>query len=186
MPGFLPWFRSLLCRLQVIMFTSDVSARGVDYPNVSLVIQVCTRSALDAQRLLQQSPEEDHTFQYDQASSWPLDFCASFHMRGAVLHRVFSSATVSGFPTAIVGKKTLNRIAELSKMKKNPKRKLNLVRFQVGMPADKAQYIHRVGRTARAGKQASQLGLRIQDDFRQDYRPGRACCSHHLYDASKP
>lgn len=26
---------------QAIMFTSDVSARGVDYPDVSLVIQVC-------------------------------------------------------------------------------------------------------------------------------------------------
>ena len=25
----------------VVMFTSDVSARGVDYPDVSLVIQVC-------------------------------------------------------------------------------------------------------------------------------------------------
>lgn len=25
-----------------IMFTSDVSARGMDYPDVSLVIQVCT------------------------------------------------------------------------------------------------------------------------------------------------
>ena len=24
------------------MFTSDVSARGVDYPDVSLVVQVCT------------------------------------------------------------------------------------------------------------------------------------------------
>lgn len=53
----------------------------------------------------------------------------------------------------------------LRKLKEKLKRKLNLVRFQVGMPADKAQYIHRVGRTARAGKQASQLGLRIQDDF---------------------
>ena len=26
-----------------IMFSSDVSARGVDYPDVSLVIQVCSR-----------------------------------------------------------------------------------------------------------------------------------------------
>ena len=26
---------------QVMMFSSDVSARGVDYPDVSLVVQVC-------------------------------------------------------------------------------------------------------------------------------------------------
>ncbi len=31
---------------QVVMFTSDVSARGVDYPDVSLVVQVCTLLAL--------------------------------------------------------------------------------------------------------------------------------------------
>jgi hypothetical protein len=31
----------MLAALQCIMFTSDVSARGVDYPDVSLVIQVC-------------------------------------------------------------------------------------------------------------------------------------------------
>lgn len=30
-------------RKGVIMFTSDVSARGMDYPDVSLVVQVCSR-----------------------------------------------------------------------------------------------------------------------------------------------
>ena len=37
--------------------------------------------------------------------------------------------------------------------------------LQVGMPADEAQYIHRVGRTARAGKQGQ--AILLLHDFEQ-------------------
>lgn len=43
-PGAFPaWGDRVRRRLgvQVVMFTSDVSARGVDYPDVTLVVQVC-------------------------------------------------------------------------------------------------------------------------------------------------
>lgn len=112
-----------------MLFSSDVSARGVDYPDVSLVMQV--------------------------------------------IHPSLSSR-----PSVRLGYKSCMQASRESWA------------AQVGLPADRDQYIHRVGRTARAGKQG-QAVLLLQD-FEQQFLgklqglpvklapalPQQASCSH--------
>ena len=136
------WNDAGLDSMQVVMFTSDVSARGVDYPDVSLVVQVHTldfRMALTYVHPQFGPPSMLHSGQcWRHPANPPL--CGSPASRGTNLYDSVLD---------LAGRPCLMFVAQL------------------GLPADKAQYIHRVGRTARAGKRGRSALL--LSDFEAPY-----------------
>ena len=108
-----------------VLFSSDVSARGMDYPDVTAVVQVpCP------------PPPPPHPHPHlptPPTSHLPTHLIGTMRLTGSLTPPPRPSPSAAA-PTPV--SLTLGFGACV----------------QVGMASDKAQYIHRLGRTARAGK----------------------------------
>ncbi len=123
----------------LVMFSSDVSARGLDYPDVTTVIQV---------GIVSSSSYDMHV----SSSTYDMHVSSSSHNMHA-----FSSGHPDVTTVIQVGMHVSSSSYEMHVSSSS----------QVGMPSDRAQYIHRLGRTARAGKSGS--GVLLLATFERNF-----------------